>query len=1198
MNFTKKLLALLLCIVMLISVLPIGTLAYASSEESENIFYLDGHKYQVFDIFMTWYEAKEYCESLGGHLATITSADEQAILNNADGNYWLGGTDNGSEGSWRWVTEEPWIYANWFEGEPNNEGEEHYLTTWDDHYWNDLCEDSYEQGGFICEWDNADSKSPIEIGDYITLGTYLGEPIVWRCVDIDENGPLMLSDKILCFKAFDAKGEHGNHYRNKEGTNNWNNSCLRHWLNTGNLIDWNTQTTKPSAENVFNGYNPYDAESGFMASFTVKELTLVKEIEQITYINELDRASADGGSGEYSPVSGEFGTSLADLESKFSGKMYQTSSDRFFAIDLIQAKNIYENLGGNYLTASPTTSAIANYNGQGELTSDSCYKYWLRSPSTNGMSYEVMMIVDSTEQINYMSAASVLNGNQYHAVGVRPAFYLNLENYDDSYDVENENLSMQQILGVYDGSYTATQGVTGLTLSIYRTQELLSNNLLLQKYADVANSCSVSSDENVAIFNAEDVKAIVSQHNEEYIALFNFFPIVDDATGEAPNPNVEEGLYTMTISYDATTGTYEFIGNQWIQHDTYAMADLKNITFTDNTLSGDVYGEYASWFWTEYGDVGDAAVCRGDILSGYRIDFECESTSLRIDETQQIKAFVKNNQGVLTEDAVDIMWFSNDESIAKITGENWGDNNYEYSVGTILGVSEGETEIYAKLGNNRIAVCTVTVKEKITIKKRTFDENIDYYTWNLDSSVYNPTLANMLAALSAAAYDEDEITNAYQSLGLIDDFSTHYYSIGKFDPNFCSYTIGFKDSEYSNEKICLITVRGSGSDSFSDWVYNFDIFTAEEKHQGFFAPALVICKKVGEILNNKGILPNDVKYVITGHSRGAAVGNLLAVELMEQGINAENVYNYNFACPDVACKADFPNYDNIFNLCNTDDLVAFVPGAICNSLVTQGASWDKYGQTYWFTKDVDGFFASHAMDLYLEFFDKQLNISDSDWPFEYESMASGVLTKVLCPVDVIITDDNGNSIASVINGEINYYENNREIIVFTDGDKKIIYYNGDANFYVSLIGTDEGTMTFSIEKCNLTTGEVSESKTFSDVVLEDGKTMYCPVSETTVIDDVLLFVVEEKDGELIYTHTIGTDGTETPMIETDSSNSSTGNEDPNKSKPSDTLGENNDASIFDRLESISKETIIIVAASVVGAILLIIICVIIKKKKG
>ena len=43
----------------------------------------------------------------------------------------------------------------------------------------------------------AASANGIKIGDKITLGKYLGEPIVWVCVDIDENGPLMLSEKIL-----------------------------------------------------------------------------------------------------------------------------------------------------------------------------------------------------------------------------------------------------------------------------------------------------------------------------------------------------------------------------------------------------------------------------------------------------------------------------------------------------------------------------------------------------------------------------------------------------------------------------------------------------------------------------------------------------------------------------------------------------------------------------------------------------------------------------------------------------------------------------------------------------------------------------------------------------------------------------------------------------------------------------------------
>ena len=39
------------------------------------------------------------------------------------------------------------------------------------------------------------TKPNIKIGDYIKLGTYENEPILWRCVDIDDNGPLMLMDR-------------------------------------------------------------------------------------------------------------------------------------------------------------------------------------------------------------------------------------------------------------------------------------------------------------------------------------------------------------------------------------------------------------------------------------------------------------------------------------------------------------------------------------------------------------------------------------------------------------------------------------------------------------------------------------------------------------------------------------------------------------------------------------------------------------------------------------------------------------------------------------------------------------------------------------------------------------------------------------------------------------------------------------------
>ena len=44
----------------------------------------------------------------------------------------------------------------------------------------------------------AGAETSVRLGDYIQLSRYENEPILWRCVSVDENGPLMLSDRVLC----------------------------------------------------------------------------------------------------------------------------------------------------------------------------------------------------------------------------------------------------------------------------------------------------------------------------------------------------------------------------------------------------------------------------------------------------------------------------------------------------------------------------------------------------------------------------------------------------------------------------------------------------------------------------------------------------------------------------------------------------------------------------------------------------------------------------------------------------------------------------------------------------------------------------------------------------------------------------------------------------------------------------------------
>lgn len=417
----------------------------------------------------------------------------------------------------------------------------------------------------------------------------------------------------------------------------------------------------------------------------------------------------------------------------------------------------------------------------------------------------------------------------------------------------------------------------------------------------------------------------------------------------------------------------------------------------------------------------------------------------------------------------------------------------------------------------------------VEICDRWFDTNLDYYTTYWDSTSYNANLSNMLICLANAVYDEKKIVETYTALG----FDTcEKYGYNNTEADKITYTMGFKKSDYSDETICLIAVRGSNNTA--DWIGNFAIQTEDEKHMGFSYPANDIYYEI----QKSNQISGNVKYVITGHSRGAAVANLLAVKLQEEGVNSGNIYNYNFACPDVACKTSFPEYDNIFNLCNREDPVPFLPGTLASAFTTPGTSWGKYGQTYWFTKDAEGTIDpkdDHSQELYLEFFDKRQNPDEWGTSFwdkvdDANLQATGWVTKILCPVDVIITNIEGNTIASVIDGKVNYYDSYfSDIIILTDGDKKVIYCNGDRNFNVELIGTDDGEMTYSVEKFDYVSGESFESKTFEKVKLEAGKEMYSPVSVADETENIKLFVVETQNGEEIHSFEINTDGSETEL---------------------------------------------------------------------
>jgi hypothetical protein len=118
-----------------------------------------------------WKTAKEHAELQGGHLATITSQKEweavKAWAGDLPSTYWLGGTDEKTEGVWEWITKEAWSFTKWAKNEPNNLGNEDYLQTWGpsldgNRAWNDNQFNENKNGyilefGYYSDPNNADS---------------------------------------------------------------------------------------------------------------------------------------------------------------------------------------------------------------------------------------------------------------------------------------------------------------------------------------------------------------------------------------------------------------------------------------------------------------------------------------------------------------------------------------------------------------------------------------------------------------------------------------------------------------------------------------------------------------------------------------------------------------------------------------------------------------------------------------------------------------------------------------------------------------------------------------------------------------------------------------------------------------------------------------------------------------------------------
>ncbi|WP_162862617.1 DUF6273 domain-containing protein [Acetivibrio cellulolyticus] len=276
------------------------------------------------------------------------------------------------------------------------------------------------------------TESIISIGSYLQMGSYNNEPILWRCVDIDSNGPLMLADKILCLKPFDAAGSHkyldgtaqGDdvyNYRNSLGSNLWETSNLRAWLNstasTGNII-W-IDECPPTEAYVWNGYNDYANEKGFLTddNFSTNERNFIKSVSQKSLLSTTDAMKLKLGGTTMHIFNG----SISSIVQNYDVACYQNMTDKMFLLDIKQLYKLFQNravLGTDYYIGQLTEYAVRNSDiKENGLLPGRKWLTWIRTPdSSNGRN---VRIVSSDGSINCDSA-------YIGRIGIRPAFYLNI----------------------------------------------------------------------------------------------------------------------------------------------------------------------------------------------------------------------------------------------------------------------------------------------------------------------------------------------------------------------------------------------------------------------------------------------------------------------------------------------------------------------------------------------------------------------------------------------------------------------------------------------------------------------------------------------------------------------------------------------------------------------------------------------------
>lgn len=226
--------------------------------------------------------------------------------------------------------------------------------------------------------------------------------------------------------------------------------------------------------------------------------------------------------------------------------------------------------------------------------------------------------------------------------------------------------------------------------------------------------------------------------------------------------------------------------------------------------------------------------------------------------------------------------------------------------------------------------------------------NIDWITEG-DNKVYNPDLAAFASLLSADSYyREKDMAKGRQNRVLLDDaagdydftsllqnvgfkYTLHVESIEDWQPSTdrsdtVTMTIGYLETPHHDAYV--IVFRGCFSSD--DWLSTFDPgggeayeqltgshnqWTNRDRFKGLDVTANRAIEYIRDFMKEHNDTVKTNCFLVTGHSRGGSLANIVGAELEQSG----RTYVYTFNSMPVALGADEEEHPSIFNIFDSND---------------------------------------------------------------------------------------------------------------------------------------------------------------------------------------------------------------------------------------------------------------------------------------